>query len=75
MARKDFLPTDGKMSNNHNQNKMIREAAKEFGIPEMELSKEIHAQKNEWYGGDFTYQELREIAKELKERLEKRKRW
>jgi len=40
----------------------------------MELSKEIHAQKNEWYGGDFTYQELREIAKYLKERLEKKKR-
>ena len=49
MARKDFLPTDGKMSNNHNQNKMIREAAKEFGIPEMELSKEIHVRAYEHY--------------------------
>lgn len=74
MARGDFLPTDGKMTNNHNQNKMVREVAKEFGIPETELSKEIHAQKEEWYGGDFTYQELREIAKEVKERLDKTKR-
>ncbi len=74
MARGDFLPTDGKMTNNHNQNKMVREAAKDLGISEMDLSKEIHTLKDEWYGGDFSYQELREIAKEVKERLDKKKR-
>lgn len=66
MARDNYNYGSGSMSNNHKQNQMIRDAARTVGISESELSAEVHARKADWYEGDFSYSELLEIAREIK---------
>lgn len=68
MGRDNFIYGAGKMGNNHKQNQMIRNAAQQVGISEAELSAEVHARKEDWFQGDFTYSELLEIAREIKNR-------
>lgn len=66
MSRDNYNYGSGTMSNNHKQNQMIRDAAKAIGISEAELSAEVHARKEDWYAGDFSYSELLDIAREIK---------
>lgn len=66
MSRDNYNYGAGEMSNNHKQNQMIRDAARSVGISESDLSAEVHARKADWYGGDFSYSELLEIAREIK---------
>ena len=73
MARKNYKVTEGVMKNNHQQNQMVRNAAKEVGISEQELSDEIHDRKKDWFERDYTYSELLEIAREIKKRNDKKR--
>lgn len=66
MSRDNYNYGAGTMGNNHKQNQMIRDAARAVGISESELSAEVHARKEDWFSGDFSYSELLEIAREIK---------
>lgn len=65
MARDNYVYGNGKMGNNHQQNQMVANAARAAGVKVEKLSQEIHDRKGDWYEGDYTYNELLEIAKEL----------
>ena len=67
MPRDNYNYGAGEMGNNHKQNQMIRDAARAVGISESALSTEVHDRKADWYGGDFSYSELLQIAREIKE--------
>lgn len=68
MSRDNYNYGKGKMVNNHKQNQMIRDAARSAGVSESELSAEVHARKGDWYEGDYTYNELLFIAREIRQR-------
>ena len=68
MSRESFNPNkNAKMVNNSEQNKMVRRAALEVGIPPEKLSDFLHAEKNFEYHGDYSYSELVNFAKMIKE--------
>ena len=66
MSRDNYNEGYGRMGNNHKQNQMIRDAARQVGISESELSAEVHRRKDDWYEGDFSFSQLLEIAREIK---------
>lgn len=66
MARDNYNYGKGKMGNNKEQNKMVKEAARQVGVDPDKLSDYIHECKDDWYGGDYSFNELVEMAKELK---------
>ena len=68
MSRNDYNYGMGKMGNNQKQNQMIKDSARQVGISSEELSKEVHRTKDDWYEGDFSYSELLEIARKIKEK-------
>ena len=68
MSRDNHNQGYGKMVNNHKKNQMVRDAAREVGISESQLSAEIHNRKGDWDEGDFSYEELKEIARQLKKK-------
>lgn len=45
---------------------MVADAAREVGISQSELSDAVHAMKDDWYNGDFSYSELLKIARDIK---------
>lgn len=59
-------PGSGTMGNNSQQNQKVRDAARSVGISERELSAEIHDSKDAWDSGDYSYAELIEMAKRIK---------
>lgn len=72
MGRDNYNEGFGRMGDNAAQNRMIRNAAKQVGISEQELSDEIHSRKATWYSGDYTYSQLLDIARKiLKEKNKK----
>ena len=66
MSRNDYKVTSGEMENNHRKNQMIRDAAREVGISEQDLSDAVHYSKGDWDSGDFTYTKLLELARDIK---------
>ena len=66
MARDDYRTSKGEMENNHKKNQMIANAANQVGISKAELSEAVHAMKGDWDEGDFSYSELIQIAKDIK---------
>ncbi len=65
MARSDYH-IGGGMENNKKKNAMISAAANEVGISRDELSKAVHAEKDDWFDGDLDYSELLALAREIK---------
>ena len=71
MSRDNYNQGFGEMGDNRQQNRMIRDVARQEGISESELSDEIHSRKDDWYEGDYSYSELVKIAREIKEEKKK----
>ena len=66
MARDNYNYGKGKMGDNSSQNRMIRDVAREIGVDSDDLSKRVHELKDDWYSGDYSYSELKQIAQDLK---------
>jgi len=68
MARDNYNYGAGKMGDNGKQNQMIRDVARQVGVSETALSDLVHEEKSAWYKGDFSYEELTELAESLKKK-------
>lgn len=68
MSRDNYNQGSGKMGNNKNQNQMVRDAAKQMGVDASKLSALVHEQKDDWYDGDLSYDDLLALAEELKKK-------
>ena len=66
MSRDNRHPGNGEMVDNARLNRMVRDAAREVGIPADVLSAEVHRIKEIWDKGDFSYRELVAIAEDIK---------
>ena len=56
----------GSINDDRKQVNKIRQIANQLGISEIELLDKVHAHRRTWYQQEFSYQELLEIAREIK---------
>ena len=73
MSRNDFNPKENsKMGNNSSANKDVARAAQQVGVSKEELSRAVHKEKDFDFHGDLPYSELVALAKEIKDKKDKK---